>query len=230
VVGGEGSITQGVKNEGHSWENITESFPGRTAKACMMRYSRITGAANPSKGAARTSRRGSNDSSDDEDNSFSNNKSEDDDEEMMAASEPAAAALPLDDDVVLPPVISSLADHSYYPQPLPPNIQRRTYSSSGSRRDEKTIANFTCGICCRLLFRAQVMRPCGHCTFCEECVPPLDARASACFTPFEQVLRFRSGDNVVDNMVRAGMVKKDAADEWKSREAEYARESAQGGS
>jgi hypothetical protein len=136
----------------------------------------------------------------------------------------AAALLPLDDNYAIPPVISSSAI-DYYPQPLPSRSQQRTYSSSGKRRDEKTIADFTCDICCRLLFRAQVLRPCGHCIFCEECVPPLDERASACFTcftPFEAALRFRSGDNVVDNMVRAGMVKADAADEWKSRGAAYA--------
>jgi hypothetical protein len=71
------------------------------------------------------------------------------------------------------------------------------------------------------------MRPCGCHVFCEECVPPLDARTSACFTcstPFEQALQYRNGNNIAEEMVRARFVKADVAAEWKSREAEYARE------
>jgi hypothetical protein len=193
----------------------------------------MKGAANPSDGVARNSRRGNNNSSDDEDNNSSNNESENEDEEVMAAS-----PLPLDDDEddALPPVTSSsssAAKLAYYSLPLPPRKERRIFSSSGTRKDEKTIANFTCGICCRLLFRAQALRPCTHNVFCEECVPPLDARASACFTcftPFEAALPFHSGDNVVDNMVRAGIVKKEIGDEWRSRGADFARERAQGSS
>jgi hypothetical protein len=173
--------------------------------------------------------------SDDEDsiNNSSNSNEDDDeddddeDEEAVAASESSPALLPLgNDDVVLPDVISSSAHINYYPQPPLPRSQRRKYSSIGSRREEKMIANFTCGICCRLLFRAQVMRPCGHNVFCEECAPPLDARESACsecFVPFEAAQPFRSADNIADGMVRqAGFLKDEAADEWRTRGAEYA--------
>jgi biotin synthase-related radical SAM superfamily protein len=71
------------------------------------------------------------------------------------------------------------------------------------------------------------MRPCGCHVFCEECVPPLDARTSACYTcstPFEQALPYRTGNNIAEQMVRAKFVKADVASEWWSRGAEYARE------
>jgi biotin synthase-related radical SAM superfamily protein len=71
------------------------------------------------------------------------------------------------------------------------------------------------------------MRPCGCHVFCEECVPPLDARTSACSTcstPFEQALPYRTGNNIAEQMVRASFAKADVADEWRNRGAEYARE------
>jgi hypothetical protein len=185
----------------------------------------MKGNASPLKGAARNINNGSNDSSDDVDNNNSSNNNDDEDEEdedEEAASEPSPAPLPLDDadEYVLPLVVSSSSDFSYYPQPLPPRSQQRMYSSSGTTKDEKMIAGFTCGICCRMLFRAQLMGPCGHNMFCEECVPPLDERASACFSTFKQTLPVRSANNVVDSMVeQAGFLKDEIADEWRSRAA-----------
>jgi hypothetical protein len=73
------------------------------------------------------------------------------------------------------------------------------------------------------------MRPCGCHVFCEECVPNIDDRTSACYTcstPFEQALPYRTGNNIAEQMVRAKFVKADVAAEWKSRGADYARERA----
>jgi hypothetical protein len=143
----------------------------------------------------------------------------------VAASEPSPAADPLDDDI-LPPVISSAA-LTYYPPPLPPRKQRRKFGSSGARRDERLINEFVCHICTRLISRAQVMRPCGCHVFCEECVPSIEHRLSACYTcstPFEQALPYRTGDNIAEQMVRARFVTADVADEWRHRGADYARE------
>jgi hypothetical protein len=220
-----------LKEKGGSWEKIAKSFPGRTFRSCQNRYQIIKGALSPSKRAARHSKRHTNDSSDDDEDSNSSNNEDDDNEEAAAASKPSPTA-PLDDDV-LPPVISSSSSAAltYYPPPLPPRKQRRKFSSSGARRDEKLIGEFCCFICTRLIFRAQVMRPCGCHVFCEECVPPnLDARTSACSTcstPFEQALPYRTGNNIAEQMVRAKFVKADVAAEWKSRGAEYARERAE---
>jgi hypothetical protein len=217
-----------LKGKGQSWEKIAKSFPGRTAGSCRVRFQKIKGASHSSKGAARASNRDSNDSNDDDEDSNSSNN-EDNDEEAAAASEPSPAADPLADDDILPPVISSSSTAlTYYPPPLPPRKQRRKFGSSGARRDERLIGEFCCWICTRLIFRAQVMRPCGCHVFCEECVPPnLDARTSACYTcstPFEQALPYRTGNNIAEEMVRARFVKADVADEWRNRGAEYARE------
>jgi hypothetical protein len=164
--------------------------------------------------------------------SFSNNRdgdegnsSSNEDANEAAASEPPTDLL---DDDVLPPVItSSSAAFTYYPPPLPRRSQRRKFGSSGARRDEKLIGEFCCFICTRLIFRAQVMRPCGCHVFCEECVPPLESRTSACSTcstPLEQALPYRTGNNIAEQMVRAKFVKADVAAEWRNRGAEYARE------
>jgi hypothetical protein len=205
--------------------------------ACERSYSKYVkkGIVPRSKASARGSnsaRRSSSnlDNSDaDEDGSYIN---EHENEAVVAASEPSLAAPdpspaapPLDD--VLPPVISSSVALTYYPPPLLPRNQRRVFSSSGARRDEKLIANFVCGNCCKMLFRVQVLRPCGCCVFCEECVPPVDNRTSACSTystPFEQALPYRTGNNIAEQMVRASFVPTEVADEWRNRGAEYARE------
>jgi hypothetical protein len=221
-------LMQRMKERGISWEKVAESFPGRTANACMTIYSRMKRASPPSKGTARNNR-ANNDSSDDDEDSNSSSNEDDDNEEAAAASEPSPAADPLDDDI-LPPVISSSSSAAltYYPPPLPPRKQRRKFGSSGARRDERLIGEFACWICTRLIFRAQVMRPCGCHVFCEECVPPnLEARTSACYTCstlFEQALPYRTGNNIAEQMVRARFVKADVAAEWTSRGAEYARE------
>jgi hypothetical protein len=168
-----------LRENGLTWKKIVKSFPGRSVGSCRNRYYRIKGASHPSKGAARDSHRDSIDSSDDdEDNESSNNEINSDE---VAASEPSPAA-PLDEDVLPPVISSSSAALTYYPPPLPPRNQRRIFSSSGARRDEKLINEFVCHICTRLIFRAQVMRPCGCQVFCEECVPPHDDRTSACST------------------------------------------------
>jgi hypothetical protein len=211
-----------LKGKGQSWEKVAKSFPGRTVDSCKQRFHNVKGASNPSKGAARDSQRDSDDSSDDDEDNSSNN--EDDNEEDEAASDPSPA--PSLDDDILPPVISS-APLTYYPPPLPPRKQRRKFGSSGARRDERMINEFVCHICTRLIFKAQVMRPCGCHVFREECVPPVEARTSACSTcstPFEQALPYRTGNNIAEEMVRARFVTADVADEWRNRGADYARE------
>jgi hypothetical protein len=228
------------ESKGLSWGKIAKSFQGRTVRSCTLRYHKMKGAIPRSKGAARNRHRDSNDSSDDdEENSSSSNEdehnnsdnddedsnssnNEDDGEEVAAASDPSPSP-PLDDDV-LPPVISSSfsAALTYYPPPLPPRKQRRKFSFSGARRDERLIGEFCCWICTRLIFRAQVLHPCGCHVFCKECVPPLDARTSACSTcstPFEQALPYRTGNNIAEQMVRAKFVEADVAAEWKNRGA-----------
>jgi hypothetical protein len=162
-----------LKGKGQSFGKIAMSFPGRTASGCLNRYYKNKGASHPSKGAARANHRNSNDSSDDDEDNSSND--EDDNEEEAEASEPSAAA-PLDDDVLPPVISSSFAALTYYPPPLLPRRQRRKFSSSGARRDEKLINEFVCHVCTRLIFRAQVMRPCGCHVFCEECVPSIENR------------------------------------------------------
>jgi hypothetical protein len=200
-----------LKEKGLSWKKIAESFPERDWTSCKDRYNRYIkkGALHPSKGATPDRHHGRDDSSDDDEGNSSSN--EDDNVEVVAASEPSPAASPRDDDVVLPPVISSSsAALTYFPSPLLPRKHRRKFSSSGARRDEKLISEFCCFICTRLIFRAQVLRPCGCNVFCEECVPPnIDASTSACSTcstPFEQALPYRTGNNIAEQMVRASFV------------------------
>jgi hypothetical protein len=224
------------EKDGMVWKEIAKSFPGRSKAACELRYSKYVkkgivprSKALPARASNSTgrSRRSSNNNKDDDDDESNSSSSEDDDNDEVAASDPSLA--PPHDDDVLPPVISSssFAALTYYPPPLPPRSQRRKFGSSGARRDEKLISEFCCFICTRLIFRAQVMRPCGCHVFCEECVPPIDARTSACYTcstPFEQALPYRTGNNIAEQMVRARFVKADVAAEWKSRGAEYARD------
>jgi hypothetical protein len=229
------------EKDGLRWEEIAESLPGRSKDACRRRYDRYVkkgtaprSKALPARVSNTTRRRSSHksrddDDDDDDDSSSSSDEDDDQNEEVAAASDPSSPTSPTLDDDILPPVISSFSSAAltYYPPPLPPRKQRRKFSSSGARRDEKLISEFCCFICTRLIFRAQVMRPCGCHVFCEECVPPLDARTSACSTcstPFEQALPYRTGNNIAEQMVRARFVKADVADEWKSRGAEYARE------
>jgi hypothetical protein len=222
--------------DGMTFKEITKSFPGRTADSCNSRCNNqkkkgIAPSSNRELARSSNSARRSRDilinnrDCNDVDNTSSD---EDDSDEVVAASEsPSSPAPPLDDDDVLPPVISSSsAGLTYYPPPLPRRSQRRKFSSSGARRDEKLIKEFVCFICSRLIFRAQVMRPCGCHVFCEECVPPIDSRTSACFTcstPFEQALPYRTGNNIAEQMVRARFVKADVSAEWKSRGVEYKR-------
>jgi hypothetical protein len=218
--------------DGLSWEEIATSFPGRSANACMKKYlpnkkgiAPLSQKTDRRSDSNRRSRSSPSDRDNDEGNSSNN---EDENEEVAAASEPSPTTIH-HDDVVLPPVISSSSSvaRTYYPPPPLPRNQRRKFSSSCTRRDEKLINKFCCGICCKLIFRAQVMRPCGCHVFCEECVPPIDARTSACSTcstPFEQALPCRTGNNIAEQMVRAKFVKSDVAAEWKSRGVEYARE------
>jgi hypothetical protein len=226
------------EKDGMPWKEIEGSFPGRTVKACQSRYANYVkketaprSKALPARGSNTTRNRrrsSSNNRDDDNDEDSSSSSNEDgENEEASAASEPSPASPPLEDDILPPVISSSSVALTYFPPPLPRRSQRRKFSSSGARRDEKMIGEFCCWICTRLIFRAQVMRPCGCHVFCEECVPPLNDRTSACYTcstPFEQALPYRTGNNIAEQMVRARFVKAEVADEWRSRGAEYARE------
>ena len=58
----------------------------------------------------------------------------------------------------------------HYPAP---HSQKHQNTCSGNDSGEARIEDFTCGLCCRLLFQAHSMRPCLHIRLCLECIPPL---------------------------------------------------------